>query len=110
RVAAPALIGLLSGLFLLSVQVTTAAGSPPSGVPANEFATQMHDCLGPFRSAIARAGSQILVRDPRTGGIITLRDINPGMYQGTAGELDLLGPLGLLERGCELPIPNLTVC
>ena len=60
----------------------TRPAPPPAGTPANVTATEHQNCLGPFRSGLAR-----------TVGFTG--EFNPGIHYGTVGELEFLELNGL---------------
>jgi len=86
------------GLALLAVLTLGAGGTaladhrgqfhehPPTGATPNEFATECHDLLGPFRSAIARGDIAAI-----PGGFSG--SVNPGRHQGTVAEQEFLAAL-----------------
>lgn len=84
-------VALIVGLAGSLMQVSTVKADGPEGTPANGFATNCQQYLGPLRSQIAQ-GNYIGVGpfgEHFTG------QVNPGAHVGTVGEEAFLDALGV---------------
>lgn len=83
-----AVIAILAGSMM---QVSAVRADGPEGTPANDFATNCQQYLGPLRSRIAQGD----FADFGPFGEHFTGQVNPGAHTGTVGEEAFLDALGI---------------
>ena len=82
---------IILGLASSAMQITVVKADGPAGTPANDFATNCQQYLGPLRSQIAQGDYAGVgpFGEHFTG------QVNPGAHTGTIGEEAFLDALGI---------------